>query len=163
VDRAIFASCVCAKGLLIKADCKSERSVAQEIARDRDFRFRRSLQLIDRAVPQDFHVHVVVDHSLTKMTEALLRWLHDHRPFQLHLVPTYGWWTKLMERWFAEFANQGLGRSHVELAASINDWIETGDEDPRPFVWQKSADDPRRPGYLWRANLGSGHNHGEGD
>ena len=45
------------------------------------------------------------------------------------------WWMTLVEWWFAELTNRGLDGSTTELAASINDWIETWNEDPGPFVW----------------------------
>jgi hypothetical protein len=50
----------------------------------------------------------------------------------------------LDERWFAELTTKwlkrGSHRSVPELTASIQSWIETWNEDPRPFVWHKTAD-----------------------
>ena len=103
--------------------------------RDRDFRFRRFLQGIDRSVPEGLDLYVVVDHSSTKMTDTLGQWLTDHRRFHLHTAPTYGWWMYLVEWWLTDLASRGLGPSTTALVASINDWIESWNEDPGPFVW----------------------------
>ncbi len=50
----------------------------------------------------------------------------------------------LVERWFAEITNKwirrGTHRSVNELAASITQWVETWDDNPRPYVWHKTAD-----------------------
>ena len=51
----------------------------------------------------------------------------------------------LVERWFAELTNKwlrrGTHRSTKELERAILDWIDTWNEQPRPFVWHKSADE----------------------
>jgi len=50
-----------------------------------------------------------------------------------------------MERWFAELTNKwlrrGAHRSTKELETSINGWIDRWNDDPKPFVWHKSADE----------------------
>ena len=50
-----------------------------------------------------------------------------------------------MERWFAELTNKrlrrGTHRSVKELAAAIKAWVGSWNEDPKPFVWHKSADE----------------------
>jgi transposase len=120
----------------------SDPARAKMIERDRDHAFEQFLDLIDQAVPKDHDLHVVVDYSSTKLTESLRKWLTvGHLRFELHTAPTYRWWMPLVERWLAEFAALGLGRSPSELAASINDWVERWNEDPRPFDWHKDEDE----------------------
>jgi hypothetical protein len=63
-----------------------------------------------------------------------------------------------MERWFAELTNQwlrrGTHRSTRQLIAAIRTWVQTWNDDPRPFVWHKTADDiPHQPRQLLRADL----------
>jgi hypothetical protein len=118
----------------------TDQAIAKTTERDRDFRFRRFLQLIDLSVPGGTKLHVVVEHSSTKMTDALVRLLDDRRRFHLHTAPTWSWWMHLVEWWLTELAARELGPSTTELAASINDWIENWNEAPSPFVW-KSSDD----------------------
>jgi hypothetical protein len=49
-----------------------------------------------------------------------------------------------VERWFAELTTKwlrrGTHRSVAELEQAIQAWIDTWNEDPRPFVWTKTAD-----------------------
>jgi hypothetical protein len=61
--------------------------------------------------------------------------LLGHLRFQVHFTPTYSWWMAVVERWYAELANRGLGGSTTELATLINQWIETSKEDPQAFAW----------------------------
>ena len=53
-------------------------------------------------------------------------------------------WLNLVERWFAELTNKklqrGAHRSVRELNTDIRGWIKTWNENPRPFVWTKTAD-----------------------
>jgi transposase len=113
--------------------------------RHRALEFRRFLNLINRSVPADLDVHVVVDNSSTHKTPEIHRWLLRHPRFTLHFTPTYSSWMNLVERWFAELTNKwlrrGTHRSTKELEASINQWTDTWNDDPKPFVWHKSADE----------------------
>jgi hypothetical protein len=63
-----------------------------------------------------------------------------HVPFH----PTSSSWLNLVERWFAELTRKLLQRgSHktvATLTADLNAWIETWNDDPRPSVWHKTAD-----------------------
>jgi len=49
------------------------------------------------------------------------------------------------ERWFAELTNRKLRRSAhrgvAELEADVTAWIDAWNEDPKPFVWTKTADE----------------------
>ncbi len=114
-------------------------------ARHRAEEFQRFLNLINRSVPDDLDVHVIVDNSSTHKTPAIQRWLVRHPRFALHFTPTYSSWLNLVERWFAELTNKwlrrGTHRSTKELEASIRAWTDTWNQDPRPFVWHKTADD----------------------
>ena len=53
-------------------------------------------------------------------------------------------WLNLVERWFAELTSKklrrGAHRSVRELNTDIRAWIETWNDDPRPYVWTKTAD-----------------------
>jgi hypothetical protein len=93
------------------------------------------LDLIDQSIHEDLDVHVVIDHSSTKMTEWLHDWLLDHLRFSVHFTPTYTWWMAVVERSYAELAIKGLHGSTTELVALINQWIETSNEDPRCLAW----------------------------
>jgi transposase len=113
-------------------------------SRHRAIEFKQFLQTIDREVPADLDVHVVLDNSSTHKTPAIQKWLVAHPRFVLHFTPTSSSWMNLVERWFAELTSKklrrGAHRSVRELNADIRDWIETWNGDPKPYVWTKTAD-----------------------
>ena len=126
-------------------DVSSGKVIADMTERHRADEFRRFLNLINRSVPEDLDIHVIVDNSSTHKTPEIHRWLVRHPRFTLHFTPTYSSWMNLVERWFAELTNKwlrrGTHRSTKELEAAISSWIDSWNENPRPFVWHKTADE----------------------
>jgi len=112
--------------------------------RHRAIEFKKFLAAIDREVPNDLAVHLVLDNSSTHKTPAIQRWLAAHPRFVLHFTPTSASWLNLVERWFAELTTKklrrGAHRTVAALNADIRAWIETWNTDPKPFVWTKTAD-----------------------
>jgi transposase len=112
--------------------------------RHRAIEFHKFLQTIDQQVPRHLAVHIVLDNSSTHKTPKIQRWLAAHPRFHLHFTPTSSSWINLVERWFAELTNKklrrGAYRSVRALNADIRDWIETWNENPRPYVWAKTAE-----------------------
>jgi transposase len=125
-------------------DVASGHVIADMTPRHRAEEFRRFLNLIDHSVPADLNVHVIVDNNATHKTPPIQRWLLRHPRFTLHFTPTYSSWLNLVERWFAELTNRwlrrGTHRSTRELVASIRTWITNWNDEPKPFVWHKTAD-----------------------
>ena len=115
--------------------------------------FRRFLNKINREVPDHLDVHVILDNLSTHKTPKIQRWLLRHRRFHFHFTPTYGSWMNLVERWFGALTTKKLKRSAhrsvTELADDITEWVANWNEDPKPFVWHKTADDilERLAGY----------------
>jgi transposase len=126
-------------------DVASGHVIADMSERHRAEEFRRFLNLINRSVPENLDVHLVVDNVSTHKTPEIKRWLLRHPRFTLHFTPTYSSWINLIERWFAELTTKwlrrGTHRSTKELEASIAHWVDQWNEDPKPFVWHKSADE----------------------
>jgi len=125
-------------------DVASGNVISDLTPRHRAEEFRRFLNLIDRNVPTHLDVHVVVDNNATHKTPSIQRWLVRHPRFTLHFTPTYSSWLNLVERWFAELTQKWLKRgthhSARELVASIRTWIQLWNDEPKPFVWHKTAD-----------------------
>lgn len=113
--------------------------------RHRTREFLEFLKKIDADVPDHLGVHLVLDNYTTHKTEKVKRWLLRHPRFQLHFIPTYSSWLNLVERWFAELTSKKLQRSsHTSvrrLERDIREWLEINNENPRPFVWRKTADE----------------------
>jgi len=126
-------------------DVASGQVIADMTPRHRAEEFRRFLNLIERSVPEQLDVHVVLDNSSTHKTPSIQRWLVRHPRFTLHFTPTYSSWLNLVERWFAELTTKwitrGTHRSVRDLVGSIRTWIANWNDDPKPFVWHKTADE----------------------
>jgi transposase len=114
-------------------------------SRHRAIEFKQFLATIDREVPDQLTVHLVLDNSSTHKTPAIKKWLLAHPRFVLHFTPTSSSWLNLVERWFAELTTKklrrGAHRSVRQLNSDIRAWIQTWNDDPKPFVWTKTADE----------------------
>src|SRR5215210_8395631 len=102
------------------------------------------LNKINREVPAELDVHIILDNLSTHKTPKVQRWLLRHRRFHMHFTPTYGSWMNLVERWFSALTTKKLQRSAhrsvSELAADIQAWAAAWNDNPTPFVWHKTAD-----------------------
>jgi transposase len=118
------------------------------------------LNKINRDVPAELDVHIILDNLSTHKTPKVQRWLLRHRRFHLHFTPTYGSWMNLVERWFSALTTKKLQRSAhrtaKELAADIRAWADAWNINPTPFVWHKSAEQilERLAGYCTAINEG---------
>jgi transposase len=116
------------------------------------------LNKINREVPPGLDVHVILDNLATHKTPKVQRWLLRHRRFHFHFTPTYGSWMNMVERWFSALTTKKLRRSAHRsanaLAADIQAWVETWNENPKPFVWHKTAEQilERLAGYCAAIN-----------
>jgi transposase len=114
-------------------------------SRHRAIEFKQFLHTLDREVPADLDVHLVLDNSSTHKTPAIQRWLAAHPRFVVHFTPTSSSWLNLVERWFAELTTKklrrGAHRTVRQLNADIRAWIDTWNDNPRPFIWTKTADE----------------------
>jgi transposase len=114
-------------------------------ARHRAVEFGKFLRTIDAQVPPELDVHLVLDNASTHKTPAIRRWLAAHPRFVLHFTPTSSSWLNLVERWFAELTTKKLQRSAHRsvraLNADVRAWIQTWNDNPKPYVWIKTADE----------------------
>ena len=125
-------------------DTATGKVITSMTPRNRSEEFRRFLNQINRAVPPDLEVHLILDNASTHKTASIQRWLQRHPRFSFHFTPTYASWMNLVERWFSELTTKqirrGTHRSVRELTDAINEWTEHWNQNPRPFVWHKTAD-----------------------
>jgi transposase len=124
----------------------ADGTVISELHRQhRATEFRKFLATIDKAVPAELDVHLVCDNYGTHKTPAIKRWLAAHPRFRLHFTPTGSSWINQVERWFGFLTDQmirrGVHKSVQALEADIRAWIATWNENPKPFVWTKTAEE----------------------
>jgi transposase len=113
--------------------------------RHRSQEFRRFLDAIDAAVPPSLDVHVIMDNYGTHKTDLIRNWLAKRSRFHVHFTPTYSSWLNLVERYFAELTEKqlrrGSHRSTRELELAIREFLARTNQNPKPFVWTKTADE----------------------
>ncbi len=111
----------------------------------RAIEFIEFLEIIDKNVPKELGVHVVLDNYAAHKTESVRMWLLAHPRFEFHFTPTYSSWMNQVERWFSALTTKYLQRSvhHsvTELNEGITEWAEAWNKNPKPFIWTKSADE----------------------
>ena len=131
--------------LFAALDVATGKVMGQFHRRHRAIEFRKFLIQIDDEVPDSLEVHLILDNYATHKTPAIKRWLARHPRFHLHFTPTSASWLNLVERWFAELTQKQLQRgvhhSTKELIHAIREFLEVSNDDPKPFVWTKSADE----------------------
>jgi|SRR5262245_40390977 len=131
--------------LFAALDMKTGRIVGQIHRRHRTQEFRKFLDAIESAVPASFDVHLILDNYGTHKTKLIHRWLVKRPRFQLHFTPTGASWINMVERWFALLTDKqirrGVFRSTQQLEQTIRNYIDTYNEQPKPFVWSKTADE----------------------
>ena len=112
--------------------------------RHRTLEFKKFLTKINAEVPTGLDVHLVCDNFGTHKSPAIRTWLDAHPRFHVHDTPTYSSWIDQVERWFAYLTDDLLRRSdHRSVQAlekDIRDWVKAWNEDPRPFIWTKNAE-----------------------
>ena len=112
--------------------------------RHRSSEFKNFLQAIDANVPGDLDIHLVLDNYGTHKTALIHNYLLRRPRFHVHFTPTSSSWLNLVERWFGIITQKqirrGTFRSTTELEQAIHQYLAVYNEDPKPFIWHKSAD-----------------------
>jgi transposase len=124
----------------------ADGTVISEIHRKhRAVEFKKFLIAIDKAVPAELDVHLICDNLATHKTPAINDWLAKHPRFHLHFTPTGSSWINQVERWFGYLTDQllrrGVHKSVQALEKDVRDWIKNWNENPKPFVWTKTAEE----------------------
>jgi transposase len=121
-------------------------TVISEIRRrHRAVEYKKFLIAIDKAVPEELEIHLVVDNLSTHKTPEVKAWLARHPRFHVHFTPTGSSWINQVERLFSYMTTQllqrGVYKNVQALEKDIRAWIKLWNEDPRPFVWKKTAEE----------------------
>jgi transposase len=118
--------------------------IGQCMPRHRHQEWLKFLKTIDREVPQDLAIHLICDNYATHKHQDVGKWLDKHSRFHLHFTPTSSSWLNLVERWFRELTDKALRRgafhSVPDLIASIQEYIDSQNDAPRPYLWTATAD-----------------------
>ena len=130
--------------LFAALDTRTGKVIGQCHRRHRSIEFRKFLDTIEASVPTELDVHLIMDNYGTHKTDPIRRW-SAKRPVSTYTsLPPVLPGSILVERWFALLTEKQLRRgvhhSNRELESAIYHYLEVSNENPKPFVWVKTAD-----------------------
>ncbi len=81
--------------------------------------FLSFLKKIDKEVPAELDIHMVLDNYATHKTPKVAEWFKKHPRYHLHFTPTSASWLNQVERWFAKITEQAIRRSAFKCLSAI--------------------------------------------
>jgi transposase len=113
--------------------------------RHRHQEFMVFLRTIDECVPQELDVHMVMDNLGTHTQPDVKRWFARHPRFKLHFTPKGTSWINMVEAWLSILTKKQIRRNSFrnvnDVIRAVNEFVETYQENPRPFVWKVKAEE----------------------
>ena len=130
--------------LFAALDVSTGKVLCQCSRRHRHQEFLRFLNHIDKNVPEDLDVHLVVDNYCTHKHQKVKRWLAKRPRYHIHYTPTYASWLNQIEIWFNIITQKAIRRGSFksvrQLIERINTFTENYNEKARPFHWTATAE-----------------------
>ena len=130
--------------LFAALDVATGRVIGELHRRHRGKELLGVLRTIEANVPAELDVHLILDNYGTHKTSSVQAWFARHPRFHVHFTPTSAAWLNLVERFFALITERqikrGAHRSTRELEAAIREYLSVHNDNPKPFVWTKTAD-----------------------
>ena len=123
--------------LFAALDVKSGKIIGTCMRRHRAKAFRKFLDEVEKNLPTDLDVHIVMDEYGTHKTKLIRNWFLKRPRWQVHYTPTSASWLNQVERFFALLTERalkrGVFRSLNKLEQAIENSIEATNDDPKPF------------------------------
>ena len=116
------------------------------LPRHRSKEFVRFLNQLEKELPPEVEVHLIMDNYSSHKSAEVQRWLkpRKRKRFHFHFTPTSSSWLNQVERWFALITDRMIRRgtflSVSELEKAIYAWLASWNGDASPFVWKATAD-----------------------
>lgn len=130
--------------LFAALDVSSGAVIGECYRQHRHQEFLQFLRLVDSQVPPELDLHLVLDNYGTHKHPRVRGWLARHSRYHLHFTPTGASWLNQVERWFATLTQKQIRRGSFtsvrDLMLKIRRYLNLHNDNPRPFVWTKSAD-----------------------
>jgi len=119
--------------------------IAACMPRHRHQEWIKFLNMIDEQTADEFDLHLIVDNYSTHKHKKVQRWLKRHPRFHVHFIPTSSSWLNIVELFFRQLdqkrLKRGVFRSVRDLISAILGYVDGHNDDPKPFVWTKSAEE----------------------
>ncbi|WP_437102056.1 IS630 family transposase [Streptomyces kronopolitis] len=121
------------------------RGIGSLHRRHRAVEFEKFVTKLDKEVPADLEVHLILDNYVTHKTPAIKKWLLSQSRFHLHFTPTRASCLNLVTRGVAELTQRKLKRGvhrsvqalEHDTYARLADW----NEHRTPCAWTMIADE----------------------
>lgn len=116
------------------------------LPRHRGKEFVKFLNQLEKEVPAELEIHLILDNYSTHKSAAVQRWLkpRKRRRFHFHFTPTGSSWLNQVERWFGlitdKMIRRGTFHSVDELERAIYAWLASWNDTPKAFVWKATAE-----------------------
>jgi transposase len=116
------------------------------LPRHRGKEFIRFLNQLEKQVPAELDIHLILDNYSTHKSAEVQRWLKPkkRRRFHFHFTPTSSSWLNQVERWFGlitdKMIRRGTFHSVEELERAIYAWLADWNDTPKAFIWKATAD-----------------------
>src|SRR5205814_1100948 len=101
--------------------------------------FIKFLNQLEKEVPPELDIHLILDNYSTHKSAAVQLWLkpRKRRRFHFHFTPTSSSWLNQVERWFGLITDKMIRRgtflSVEELERAIYSWLATWNDTPKAF------------------------------
>jgi len=120
-------------------DVLEGKPIGRCMQRHRHQEFIRFLNAVEREVPRDKAVHVILDNYITHKHTKVLAWLDRHFRWTFHFTPISASWINAVPGFFAILTKRRFKRcvfqGIVGLQAAINRFVAEHNQTPKPFVW----------------------------
>ncbi len=116
------------------------------LRRHRGKEFIKFLHQVEKEVPPELDIHLILDNYSTHKSAAVQLRLKPRKRcrFHFHFTPTSSSWLNQVERWFGlitdKMIRRGTFHSVEEPERAIYSWLATWNDMPKAFAWKSSAD-----------------------
>jgi transposase len=113
--------------------------------RHRHQEWLKFLRMIDETIAAEMQIHIICDNYATHKHPSIQRWIAKHKRFHVHFTPTSASWLNMIERFFRDLTDKrirrGIFQDLEQLIMAIGDYIDSHNENPKPFIWTAKAND----------------------
>jgi transposase len=105
----------------------------------------RFMKQIERETPPELQIHLIADNYSAHKHPKVKQWLQRHPRLVMHFTPTSSSWLNLIERFFAQLAEdvvrEGSFGSVAQLLSAIEDYLLEWNHTPRPYRWHAKGEE----------------------
>lgn len=129
--------------LVAALDVHGGEVLAKVITRNDSVTFCDFLDDINRAVPPDKKIVVILDNGSSHVSKATRAWLAAHPRFEAHYTPKHASWVNQIELFFSILQRKVIRNGDFQNRADLIDkmirFIADYDQTARPFAWTYSG------------------------